>query len=49
VLHVGIIKSALIVIHIAGSSVGFTGREFKGMALGSVPWAVGILFGKALH
>jgi hypothetical protein len=35
-------------IHIAGSFVGFTGRGYRDMALGSIPWPVGILFGKAL-
>jgi hypothetical protein len=35
-------------IRIAGSFVGFTGRGYGEMALGSIPWSVDILFGKAL-
>jgi len=35
-------------IHIARSNVGFTGRGSRDVALCSVPWAVGILFGKVL-
>ena len=37
-----------VMIHIGRSNGGFTGRGSGDMALGSVPWAVGILFGKAL-
>jgi hypothetical protein len=35
-------------IHIARSNVGFTDGGSRDMALVSIPWAVGILFRKAL-
>jgi len=37
-----------VMIYIAGFNVLFTGRGSRDMALGSIPWAVGIFFGKAL-
>jgi hypothetical protein len=37
-----------LLILIAGSNVGFTGRGFWDMAMGSIRWAVGREYGKGL-
>jgi len=37
-----------VMIHIAGFNVLFTDRGSRDMALGSILWAVGVFFGKAL-
>jgi len=41
------LDSTLLIL-IAGSSVGFTGRGFWDMAVGCILWAVGIVCSKAL-